>query len=58
MSIDRSATARALAKSIAYANCNKPELAAAWAAELATILGAAGILRSDAPALTAAQRNG
>lgn len=41
---DRSAINRALAKAIAYQDCGKPELAAAWAARLCTLLGARGIL--------------
>lgn len=42
--IDRSAVSRALAKAIAYKNCGKDKEAAAWAARLVVMLGAAEIL--------------
>jgi hypothetical protein len=42
--IDRSDTARALAKALAYADCGKPEKAALWAAELVRLLQAHSIL--------------
>lgn len=45
---DRSAIARAIAKAIAYHDCNKPEKAAAWAAEVVRQLGARGILTAAA----------
>jgi len=45
---DRSAISRAVAKAIAYHDCNKPEKAALWAAELARLLGAKGILTAAA----------
>lgn len=44
---DRAALNRALAKAIAYADCNKPGQAAAWAAELVRLLGAKGILTAE-----------
>ena len=44
---DRSAISRAVAKAIAFHDCNKPEKAAAWAAELARLLGAKGILAAE-----------
>jgi hypothetical protein len=44
---DRSAISRAVAKAIAYHDCNKPEKAAAWAAELVRLLGARGILAAE-----------
>jgi ubiquitin len=45
---DRSAISRAVAKAIAYQDCSKPEKAALWAAELARLLGARGILTPTA----------
>lgn len=48
MSVNRSDVSRSLAKAIAYADCGKPELAAAWAARLVDQLGAAGILTAEA----------
>jgi hypothetical protein len=44
---DRSAISRAVAKAIAYHDCGKPEKAQAWAAELARLLDAKGILNSE-----------
>lgn len=44
MSIDRSATAQALAKAIAYKNCGKDKEAAQWARKLVEILECAEIL--------------
>ena len=44
---DRSAISRAVAKAIAYHDCGKPEKAAAWAAELARLLDAKGILSAE-----------
>lgn len=44
---DRSALSRALAKAIAYRDCDKPQEAATWAAELVRLLGAQGILAAD-----------
>jgi hypothetical protein len=44
---DRAALNRALAKAIAYADCGRPEKAAAWAAELVRLLGAKGILTPE-----------
>lgn len=43
--LDRSEIARALAKAIAYANCNKPNEAEAWARKLIDLLHLAHILR-------------
>lgn len=43
--MDRSAISRALAKAMAYAQCGKRAEADAWARELVTMLGSAGILR-------------
>lgn len=45
MSIDRSATARALAKAIAYKLCNKHDEAAQWARQLIRLLECAEILK-------------
>lgn len=45
MSIDRSEVARALAKAIAYKNCNKDREAEQWARELVRLLECASILR-------------
>jgi hypothetical protein len=42
---DRSELARAMAKAIAYRDCGKPALAAAWAARLVDMLEAQAILR-------------
>lgn len=50
--IDRSATARALAKAIAYKLCGKHQAAAAWAAELVRLLECAEILSADAASLS------
>lgn len=47
---DRSEISRAVAKAIAYHDCGKPEKAALWAAELARLLGAKGILTAAAAA--------
>lgn len=44
MMIDRSATAKALAKAIAYKGCGKDAEANEWARELVRLLGCAGIL--------------
>lgn len=43
--IDRSATAQALAKAIAYKQCGKDADAAAWARRLVELLQCAEILR-------------
>lgn len=48
MSVDRSATARALAKAIAYADCGQSVKAELWAVELVRLLGAAEILSAAA----------
>lgn len=45
MTIDRSATAQALAKAIAYKQCGKDLDAAAWARKLVELLQCAEILR-------------
>lgn len=45
MSIDRSATAQALAKAIAYKQCGKDEDARQWARRLVELLECAEILR-------------
>ena len=45
--IDRSETARALAKAIAYAQCGKHDLACDWARKLVHLLECAEILRTD-----------
>ena len=45
---DRSAISRAVAKAIAYHDCQKPEKAAAWAAEVVRLLEAKEILTPDA----------
>lgn len=45
---DRSTINRALAKAIAYRDCDKPAKAAAWAAELVRLLEAHSILTADA----------
>jgi len=44
---DRSEISRAVAKAIAYHDCGKPERAAEWAARLAQLLGAKGILTAE-----------
>ncbi len=43
--IDRSKTAQALAKAIAYKNCNKDKEAADWARELIRLMELAEILK-------------
>jgi len=43
--IDRSATARAMAKAIAYKSCGKDAEAERWARELVRLLECADILR-------------
>jgi hypothetical protein len=43
--IDRTATAQALAKTIAYLACGKRGDAAAWFRRLASLLGMQGMLR-------------
>ena len=43
--VDRSETARALAKAIAYKNCGKDKEAAEWARELVKLLECAEILK-------------
>lgn len=48
MPIDRTETARALAKALAYADCGKREHAATWAAELVRLLECHSILTADA----------
>ena len=45
MTIDRSATAQALAKAIAYKQCGKDADAAQWARKLVELLECAEILR-------------
>ncbi len=45
MSIDRSEVSRALAKAIAYKNCNKHAEANEWAKKLIILLECAEILR-------------
>jgi hypothetical protein len=45
MAIDRSKVSQALAKAIAYKNCNKDEQAAQWARELIRLLELAQILK-------------
>jgi len=45
MTIDRSATSRALAKAIAFKQCGKDEEAAAWARKLVELLECAEILK-------------
>lgn len=45
MDIDRSETARALAKAIAYKNCGKDREAEEWARKLVVLLECADILR-------------
>ena len=44
--IDRSEVSRALAKAIAYKQCNKQAEAEKWAAELVRLLECADILKS------------
>jgi len=44
MTIDRSATAQALAKAIAYKQCGKDSEAAQWARQLVKLLECAEIL--------------
>ena len=46
--VNRSETARALAKAIAYHNVGKQADAEKWAAELVRLLGCAGILKGGA----------
>lgn len=43
--VDRSATAQALAKAIAFKQCGKDREAAQWAARLVTLLECAEILK-------------
>jgi hypothetical protein len=50
--IDRSETARAMAKAIAYKQCGKQKEAEQWARELVRLLECADILRSSNPAFT------
>ena len=45
MSIDRSEVSRALAKAIAYKNCNKQVEAEQWASKLVKLLECADILK-------------
>ncbi len=45
MSIDRSEVSRALAKAIAFKNCNKQAEAEEWARKLIRLLECADILR-------------
>lgn len=45
--IDRSATAQALAKAIAYKNCGKDKEAREWARKLVTLLEVADILSTE-----------
>ncbi len=45
--IDRSEVSRALAKAIAYKNCNKDEEAEQWAIKLIRLLECANILKGD-----------
>ena len=45
--IDRSATARALAKAIAFKQCGKQEQAEYWAIELVRLLECADILKHN-----------
>jgi hypothetical protein len=45
MSIDRSKTARALAKAIAYKQCGRDREAEEWARELVQLLECANILK-------------
>ena len=47
MVIDRSATARAMAKAIAYKSCGKDADAAQWARELVRLLQCADILKGN-----------
>lgn len=44
--MDRSEINRALAEAIAYKQCGKDAKAEAWATELVTLLGCAGILNN------------
>lgn len=44
---DRSELSRALAKAIAYHDCGKSDKARVWAARLAQLLDARGILRPE-----------
>ena len=46
MTIDRSLTAQALAKAIAYKQCGQDAKANYWARQLVEMLGCAGILNS------------
>lgn len=45
VAIDRSATAQALAKAIAYKQCGKDQDAAAWARKLVVLLQVSEILK-------------
>ena len=45
--IDRSEVSRALAKAIAYKNCNKDKEAARWARELIRLLELSQILNNE-----------
>jgi hypothetical protein len=45
MTIDRTATAQALAKAIAYKNCGKDAEAEQWARQLVALLECADILK-------------
>jgi hypothetical protein len=45
---DRQAISRAVAKAIAYRDCDKPAKAAAWAAEVVRLLEAHDILTIEA----------
>lgn len=47
--INRTETARALAKALAYQDCGKPHEAAQWAAKLVYLLECAGILDHTDP---------
>jgi hypothetical protein len=47
MSIDRSATAQALAKAIAYKQCGKDADAERWARRLVELLECANILKGE-----------
>ena len=51
--LDRSEINRALAKAIAYKQCGKDAKAEAWAAELVSLLGCAGILANPFTAASA-----
>ncbi len=45
--IDRTNAARALAKAMAYADCNKPDMAARWAIALLHELQCTGIVKPE-----------